>query len=472
MKKILQYFSIFCFLIFCLYVLESACYRMVEGYANWRLHFAWGSPNKPHNNKFLAKLPLDHFALQPTANAQVGHLGYWVAQEDGYTRKITSFTRPLRDLYENYILNAFEPLSNFEIRDYEYVKGAVLPGLEKLASIDDVKLRKARRVGDGIEFAKGVFFKIVVDDGAYSYRSHFADLESSFGYLLTSGFACVVLPVSSGEDLIKKVNSFREQETLMAENLFAWADGLAANFLMESCRIEPDLWKVMMITDPDEFVSPPSTEELPWLYFVVDDDRRLKEKGLDLLYEWIDRARSDENNYASRLSGLLRVGQNFQVGKSLPSYFASHIISSSKLFAEMEGPILEEQIFSQFNAEEKTPPQVVQFESSLQSQYKSIGNTDFDLDRIEDLINNIEVSKEFNISKASSNFDCEIIREYREIRASDVQLKLVSNRDLILKLGLGFEEMGQEVINQIKNKDPLFYLYYQSLHAIEESPLN
>ena len=194
----------------------------------------------------------------------------------------------------------------------------------------------------------------------------------------------------------------------------------------------------MMVTDPDEFVSPPSTEELPWLYFVIDDDRRLKEEGLDLLYEWIDRARSYENNYASRLSGLLRVGQNFQVGKSLPSYFASHIISSSKLFAEIEGPILEEQIFSQFNAEEKTPPQVVQFKSSIQSQNQSIGNSDFDLDKIEDSINNIEVSKEFNILSTSSNFDCEIIREYRGIRASDVQLKLVSNRDLILKLRFGF----------------------------------
>ena len=94
---------------------------MVEGYANWRLHFAWGSPNNPHNNKFLSKLPLDHFALQPTANAQVGHLGYWVGQEDGYTRKITSYTRPLRDLYENYILNAFEPLSNFEIREIDFI---------------------------------------------------------------------------------------------------------------------------------------------------------------------------------------------------------------------------------------------------------------------------------------------------------------------------------------------------------------
>ena len=459
MKKVLQYFTTLCFLIFCLYILEAACYRMVDGYANWRLHFAWGSPNKPQNNKFLSKLPLDHFVLQPTAYPQAGHLGYWIGQEDSYTKKITSFTRPLRDVYEEYIANAFEPLSQFEIRDYEYVKGAVLPGLEKLASIEDVKRRKARRVGDGIEFAKGVFFKIVVDDGSYSYRSHFADLESSFGYLLTSGFACVVLPVSSGEDLIQKVTSFREKESLMAENLFAWAEGLAANFLMESCRIDPNLWKVMMITDPDEFVSPPNAEILPWLYFVIDDDRRLKEEGLDLLYDWIRRARSDENNYASRLSGLIRVGQKFQVGKSLPSYLASYLVSFSKFFAEMQNPLLEEQIFSQLNGEEKNTAPVVQFKSSRRSQNEFIESSDFDLGRIEDSINNIEVSKEVNELSNNLNFDCDIIREYRGIRASDGQLQLVNNRDLILKLGLGFEEMGQEVINQIKNKDPLFYLY-------------
>ena len=37
---------------------------------------------------------------------------------------------------------------------------------------------------------------------------------------------------------------------------------------------------------------------------------------------------------------------------------------------------------------------------------------------------------------------------------------------------LGFEEMGKEVFEQIRHKDPLFYRYYISFRAIEESPLN
>ena len=75
-------------------------------------------------------------------------------------------------------------------------------------------------------------------------------------------------------------------------------------------------------------------------------------------------------------------------------------------------------------------------------------------------------------SLINDRFNCEIIRTYREINADDKKLSLVSNRDLILKLGLGFEEMGKEVFEQIRHKDPLFYRYYISFRAIEESPLN
>ena len=65
-----------------------------------------------------------------------------------------------------------------------------------------------------------------------------------------------------------------------------------------------------------------------------------------------------------------------------------------------------------------------------------------------------------------------MVRVYRANHSNDPQLPLVSNRDLILKLGLGFEEMGQGVLEQISIKDPLFYRYYNSLRAMEDSPLN
>ena len=71
-------------------------------------------------------------------------------------------------------------------------------------------------------------------------------------------------------------------------------------------------------------------------------------------------------------------------------------------------------------------------------------------------------------------FDCEIVRGYRELHANDPELFLISNRDLVLKLGLGFEEMGSGVLDKVGERDPLFIRFYQSLRMVQsmDSPLN
>ena len=470
MRKLFKGLVVFLFGICCLYILEGACYRLIDGYANWRLQIAWGKPNQPIDNPILKKLPLDHFLIQPTNISMPDHLGYWVGDEDRYAGKIMSFTRPMRDVYEDYIYNSFEPLANFEIRDYEEIQGMVLPGLKKLATIEEVRSRKARRVGDGLEFAKGVLFKIIIEDGTYSYRSEFAELEPSFGFLLENGFACVVLPVSSAEDLLRKVRNFKEKEDLLGNNLFACADGLAATFVMESCHQMPDMWKAIMLIDPDELVSPPKEISLPWTYIVIDEERRVREEGLDSLFDWIKSAREKENLYSSRLSGLLRIGQSFQIDKKIPSYFASYVIYCTKFFDEMHQKSTDMQILSQF----RKPIDIEKVEKSLMVPVESeVSKTpDFDLYKIENKISVIEETEEVKSITTSPNFDCEIVRGYRELNAKDAQLRFVSNRDLILKLGLGFEEMGNDVLDQIRKKDPLFHRYYMSLRAIEDSPLN
>ena len=71
-----------------------------------------------------------------------------------------------------------------------------------------------------------------------------------------------------------------------------------------------------------------------------------------------------------------------------------------------------------------------------------------------------------------ATFDCEIVRGYRELHIDDINLRKVSNRDLVLKLGMGFEEMGQEVLQKIGDKDPLFLRFYRSLKEVQETPLN
>ena len=70
------------FSLFCLYILESACFRLVENYANWRLTLAWGKPSEAAFNSILKKLPLDHFVRRPTDLPKPQHLGYWVGEED------------------------------------------------------------------------------------------------------------------------------------------------------------------------------------------------------------------------------------------------------------------------------------------------------------------------------------------------------------------------------------------------------
>ena len=465
MQKFFKGLLVILFSLFCIYILESACFRLVEGYANWRLSVAWGKPNNANHNSFFKKLPLDHFVERPTDFPLPDHLGYWVGKENSYAERVMSFTRPLRDSYMNYLHSKFEPLADFEIRDYDKVHGVVLPGFKKSATIEDVKLQRARRVGDGLEFAKGIFIKVVLQDFTDSYRDEFSSLEASFGFMLERGFGCLVLPVSSSSDLLDKITKFQRNESLLAENLYAWADGKAASILLESCQIKPDCWKAIMITDPEEFVSPPTESKLPRVYFEIDDDRRMEEEGLDLLYSWVKRARSNENLYTSRLGGLVRVSRNVYARKIIPSSFASYVVHCANFIEDMKYNKISYKKEVTNNAEtvSKLSKKV---DSNSVAISPKIEKSNFNLKRIEKSINQIENQDEINYDSDSPNFDCEIIRGYREINAADTQLNLVSNRDLIIKLGLGFEEMGNGVMDQIRIKDPLFYRYFNSLRAI------
>ena len=83
----------------------------------------------------------------------------------------------------------------------------------------------------------------------------------------------------------------------------------------------------------------------------------------------------------------------------------------------------------------------------------------------------ISTESEKGLNPEDATFDCEIVRGYRELRRDDEKLRQVSNRDLVLLLGLEFEKMGGDVMDQVREKDPVFYRYYFSLKALEDSPL-
>ena len=99
-----------------------------------------------------------------------------------------------------------------------------------------------------------------------------------------------------------------------------------------------------------------------------------------------------------------------------------------------------------------------------------LGQT-FDLLTVEQKIQKLQQDKEEN-SVLMATFDCEIVRGYRELHTDDINLRKVSNRDLVLKLGMGFEEMGQEFLEEIGGKDPMFLRFYRSLKEVQETPLN
>ena len=60
-----------------------------------------------------------------------------------------------------------------------------------------------------------------------------------------------------------------------------------------------------------------------------------------------------------------------------------------------------------------------------------------------------------------------MVREYRKLHENDLTIAQTQNRELILKIGANLEQMGFDVMQEVRKKDPLFYQFYQSLKIIE-----
>ena len=170
------------------------------------------------------------------------------------------------------------------------------------------------------------------------------------------------------------------------------------------------------------------------------------------------KSRLAKNIYASRLSGLIKKIDDETVITNMPPVFVSYLIYGLNFITEMSSEL----------------------ETNLKPiKYTENFPTDSKYDKIKKLFSDVEEEKadinsfdNLELNDVKPSFDCEMVREYREMYSDNPELLLVSNRDIILKLGLKFEEMGEGVLEQIRLKDPLFYRYYKSLRIIEDSPLN
>jgi len=469
--KVAKFLLVFILGVFILYVLEGACFRLVEKYADNRLIIAWGYSGTGTFNSVLKHLPVDHFKKRPEDEPIAANLSSLekVKAEGEYAGAVMSFARPMRDRYEEYVKSKPEPPSKTKIRDYGDGLVLVLPGLKKQATLEDVNNKEARRVGDELEYSKGMLVRVLASTKPEEYENEFAELESTFGFLLENGIACLVLPVSSGEEILDKITYLQAEHKLLTQNIFAWGDQKAAGYLLEACRKSPEKFKGLYMGDPIGTPRSPNVTGLPWLTVRISPPKegsvlnKEEEETIKNALSWVRAGRKINSVYPSRLGGLLHVEDAPKAGH-MPSFFVACLLQCSRYIERVGGKWPVPQPLS---AEDSLEGITIAPDSPSVKEEKP-----FDLERIEKTIQKLSKEEEETVKLVDATFDCEIVKGYRQLHSDNPNLKQVSNRDLVLMLGTEFEKMGVEVLDQVKERDPLFYRFYLSLRALEDSPLH
>ena len=456
MKVISSYFLVPTLVLFCLFILEGACFRLIEGYANKRLEFAWGKPGNGQYHNLLSSLPLVHFATPP-GTQEIPKLSDRAYSEDHFSRSMMSFSRPLRDRLKEEMEETIDPLVNFEIRDFGPVRGVVLPGLKKIANREDVLEKRARRVGDPMEYAKGLVVRVFNKHENQEINEEFNRMEFIFKSFLEEGLACVVMPASSAAELLQKTREFRKQNPMISKNIFVWGENECADLIMEVCTEEPTKFKCLLINEPSGNLAPPSIRGMPWVLVGKARGFSPDEKNMTNLFQWVVRGRDADFLYPSRLGGLFKL-------------YDPKMISDFDLFAVAY--VLKCLEYITLAADKWPDPEPMEDKENATNAYEVVNQyrnkEGIDLFMVQEKILSLKEDEPI----ASATFDCEIIRGYREMHSNDINLKMVTNRDLVLKLGMSFEEMGSEVLQKIGDKDPLFLRFYRSLKEVEDYPLN
>jgi len=461
LTKLIKFTFGFLLTLIVLFIFEGACFRLVEKYADLRQRVAWGTPGKGLYHPILKILPLDHFSEAPSLNPIADQSAYERAiAESDYAESVMSFSRPLRDRYEDYLENEFEPLANFEIRDFGPITGIVLPGLKRPATLEEVNQKMARRVGDELEYSKGILIRVISSMEAEDYEKEFSSLESTFGFVLKRGIACLILPVQDADDLLKKVDYLKSQHQLLAKNVFIWGDRRAAGYVMKATTASPEKFKAILLRDPEGALPPPQMVGLPWLTLQLSEELILDGDELNDLVRWVRIGRISDFLYPARLGGLLRLEELSETSR-MPSFFVACLFQCSNYLdhASDQWPIPQPLIFGEVDNE-------MNLETTQDEEAEP-----FDFEVAKEKFRDISKENEDALNVQDATFDCEIIRGYRELRQNDVNLRQVSNRDLVILLGIEFEKMGGDVMEQVREKDPVFHRYYFSLKALEDSPL-
>lgn len=428
-----------------LFLIEGACFRLVEPYANWRLTFAWGEPDMPKQNAILSKLPFDHFLQPPAFSSEWrGHVSS-LEEEFEYAKKISSFNRPTRDRYYNFVLRQINPLRNYEIIDLGMIEEVVVPGMRRAASQLDVDIGLARRTGLPLNYSKALFIYVIPPGNRTVYETEFARMENAFSFLLGHGIACVLLNPETPEELGAKVRFLKAQHPNFAEKVFAYAEGGAVELIDQMPKDASEQLSCVIVKDPTQEIM--SNHASTWFLGLITDgsmDKKIQKS----IIQRVRNSRDNPNLYKSRLAGLLFKNSKLE-NLSLSSNAVAYILNCLKFFDATQHA-------------NPNPFQEGEANESLMVNLLHDGN---------ESVNELSIVNmdESDISESEPTFECDVIREYRQLNPDDPSMANLSNRELVLSLGSSFEEMGEEILLEVAERDPLFYRFYLSLKEIHHS---
>ena len=94
-----------------------------------------------------------------------------------------------------------------------------------------------------------------------------------------------------------------------AENLFVSGGQKCGHYLLEACSVDPDgLFKAVMVRNSAVLPSPPSYRRASLVLAEVETQNLSENETLSNVLQWVNLCRDADHLYASRLGGMLRLG--------------------------------------------------------------------------------------------------------------------------------------------------------------------
>ena len=441
---------------FCIFLIEGICFRMVEKYAIFRLESSWGTKNSKNFNKYLSFLPINHFAQPPKVSSEIEFSMIRAIEEDKYAAEIMSFGRPQRDDYAEFIKNTDPNRKSFQIKDLNHIRGLMLPGLKRFPSDEEVAKGWAGRQRDQIEYAKALFIDLKPFSTAFSFDEKTDNENRANDYLLEQGIAFLDLPVQGVDSLVSDLRMLKKNYPAVCQKIICRATGKESEILLGSCSSNPFLVNMIIVDCPKGYSKVPQVESAPWFYCMLKKQDLKNITLVDGLLDWVTAARESSYTYPSKIGGLMRIKDNYSA-KNLTSFHIPLINQCISFFESLESE----------NARSFELKKTIDKEPTNQNLHRSVNiealPQALDFSKIKDLQS--ELPKLESIQ--SKAFDCKMVREYRKLHENDLTIAQTQNRELILKIGANLEQMGFDVMQEVRKKDPLFYQFYQSLKIIE-----